>query len=291
MREKVLILGSNGLLGNTLLRYFLRKKINVKGVLKNKKKNMLQVSNYYFSGNLIKNNKIYIKNIEKILKNYNPDFVINCIGITKVKRVSNKTHILINSLLPKKLNILCNKNNIRLVHFSTDCVFDGSKGFYNEKSKPNAKDIYGISKYKGEFNTKKAIIFRTSMIGHSIIRNNGLLEWFLNQKKIRGFANAYFSGPTALEIAKILYKYVINKNIIKNGIFHLGVNRISKYDLLNLINNIYKRKIIIKKNFNFKVNRSLNSNKFYKKTKYKIPTWKRLITEQKKFWIKENKYV
>ena len=53
------------------------------------------------------------------------------------------------------------------IHFSTDCVFDGTKGNYKEMNKPNAKDEYGISKLKSENIVKKnTLVLRTSIIGH-----------------------------------------------------------------------------------------------------------------------------
>ena len=133
---------------------------------------------------------------------------------------------------------------------------------------------------------KNTLILRTSTIGHEISKNKGLLEWFLKnkKKKINGFKNAQFSGPTSLEIAKILYKYVIKKNILKRGIYNISSKPISKYDLLMLLKKIYNKKVIINKNIKFKKNRTLNCTKFIKKTNYKNKSWPKLILENKKFY-------
>ena len=82
------------------------------------------------------------------------------------------------------------------------------------------------------------IIIRTSTIGHEINSKFGLLEWFLSQKKVvYGFKNAYFSGPTTLELSKIIYKQ--NKellNDIKN--YKKNINIIfKKYNDLGYIYN------------------------------------------------------
>lgn len=289
MKEKILILGANGLLGNTLLNYFLSKKFFCKGVIRSKKAAILDENHYFYYDGLIKKNKLYLLEIEKIIDYFKPKLVINCIGVTKSKFTSKSKTKIINSFFPKSLSRLTSKKKIKFIHFSTDCVFDGKKGFYSENDIPNAKDIYGLSKLNGEPNQKNTIVFRTSMIGHSNEKNNGLLEWFLNQKKVKGFSCMYFSGPTALEIGKIVYKYVIKKKIIKNGLYNLGNQRISKYKLLVLLNKIYNKKIKIIEDFDISIDRSLTINKFATKTHYIIPKWSKMIKEQKKFWKKVKK--
>lgn len=289
MREKVLILGANGLLGNTLLNYFLSKKVFCKGVIRNKNTLLFNEDCYFQYDSLVKKNNLYLKSIKKIINNFKPTLVINCIGITKSKLKDRNMIKIINSSFPRSLAQFTHKEKIKFIHFSTDCVFDGKKGFYSENDNPNAKDIYGLSKFKGEPNSKNNIIFRTSMIGHSCEENNGLLEWFLNQKKAKGFSCMYFSGPTAFEIGKIIYKYVIKKKVIKNGLYNLGGQRISKYNLLLLLNKIYNKKIKIVEDFEISLDRSLLMDKFLKKTNYIIPKWSKMIREQKKFWD-TNKY-
>ena len=81
---------------------------------------------------------------------------------------------------------------------------------------------------------------RTSIIGHEIKKKLGLLEWFLNEKnEIKGYPNAIFSGLTTLEIAKFIKDFIIPDRRI-SGIYHLSSAPISKYDLLNMINDLYK---------------------------------------------------
>lgn len=290
MNKKILILGANGLLGNTLLLYFLKKNYHVMGVVKNKNKFILNSKYYYCSGNIISKENLNLKKINFIIKEFKPEFVINSIGLTKIKNFKKKIFFKINGELVKKLSSMAQKYKFKLIHFSTDCVYDGSIGNYTEKHKVNAKDNYGLSKIKGEVKSKNTITFRTSMIGHSNIKNNGLLEWFLNQKKsINGFVKMFFSGPTALELAKIIENFTIKKPIINNGLYNLGCHRISKYSLLKKIANAYKKNIVIKKNIKVNLDRSLNIGKFIKKTNYKIPSWNNLIQEQRIFYEKNKK--
>jgi len=121
---------------------------------------------------------------------------------------------------------------------------------------------------------KNVIILRCSTVGHENFSKNGLLEWFLSKSKVIGFKEAFFSGPTSLELAKIIFKFILNKNVLKNGIYNIACKRISKFNLLKIVNKIYKKKILIMSNNNFFIDRSLNPNKFTKETKYSFPSWK-----------------
>ena len=105
--------------------------------------------------------------VEKTIKEVNPDYVINAVGvlINESKSSSEKT-ILINSYLPHFLEKICFKQGAKLIHISTDCVFSGnSKGGYIENSFKNADNIYGRSKALGEINNKSSLTIRTSIIG------------------------------------------------------------------------------------------------------------------------------
>lgn len=285
---KIIVLGANGLLGNNLLIYFLNKKYNVKGVIKNKNRALLDKKNYFFSGSLLDKKKTAL-NLNKIFKKFQPNLIINCVGITK-KNKDTKLFKRINSELPKIIEKVKKKNS-HLIHFSTDCIFDGNNGDYNENSIACPTDIYGKSKKEGEINISRSTTIRCSMVGHSSLKNNGLMEWFFSQKKkIKGFSNSYFTGPTCLEIAKIIDNYFIKAKILqKEKIINIGSNRISKYDLLKIISKIYVKKIVINKTSKPKIDRSLNISRFKKITNYKVKSWKKLLEEQKNFYEKNKK--
>ena len=122
--------------------------------------------------------------------------------------------IFINSVFPNVLANICNRKNTRLLQISSDCVFSGNKGMYLENSYRDAEDIYGMTKILGEINDFNNLTIRTSTIGHEFYSSNGLLNWFLKQKECSGFSRAIFSGPTTLELAKIIHKIIIpNKKI------------------------------------------------------------------------------
>ena len=75
-----------------------------------------------------------------------PDVIINCIGQTNKipgENLNNiEKYISLNSLFPFKLKEICGEIKSRLIHFSSDCVFSGEKGFYSEKDNPDPTDIW-----------------------------------------------------------------------------------------------------------------------------------------------------
>ena len=279
-KKKILILGSAGMLGHRLYNYLESKNYIVKGICRKNK----NIPNKFF-----KNKKFLNLDLEKfdLLKNtihkYRPDFIINCAGIIKQKsHLYDKNKIyLINACLPNYLSILSKKFRFKLIHISTDCVYDGKKGNYKEGDIINSTDDYGLSKALGEVYSDNCITLRTSIIGHEFNQNNGLLEWFLKQKKVYGFKKAFFSGLTTLELSKVIEK-LLKKNLNK-GIYNIASKKISKYELLVLINEIYDKNILILSSNKLKINRSLNGKLFEKKTNIKISSWKKMIMDMHKY--------
>jgi dTDP-4-dehydrorhamnose reductase len=280
--KNILILAGNGMMGNTILKYLNSKsELNIFYSIRNSKKK-LYLPNFLILNDLYK--KENFKKLKNFIKKKDIKLIINCSGITKHETEKNqkKFSLKINTLLNNKLAKI---KKVKLLILSTDCVFNGIKGNYNELSKDFNNDLYGKTKRMGEkTNLKNAITFRSSGVGHEIDTKKGLLEWFLKNKskKINGYVNAFFTGPTTLEIAKIIYKYVLT-NKIKHGLYHIGANKISKFDLLQIIKVIYKKKIIIIKNNKLKIDRSLDTTKFRKKTNFVSQNWLNLIKETKKF--------
>ena len=284
---KLLILGANGLLGNTIIRYFFKKKeYQTYGLIKNSsfiKSFDTKFKNQFF---IVKNILNY-KLLDNKIKNIRPDLIINCIGITN-KYINNQIdyaerYININSLFPHKLYQICSNRKVRLIHLSSDCVFSGDKGFYSEEDHPDPKDIYGRSKLLGELDFENCITLRKSVIGHELITKNGLLEWFLGRKnQVQGYKNAFFSGLTVLELAKIIDLYIIPREKLQ-GIFHVAGNTISKYDLLKIISSEYQKHINIIPNESIRIDRSLNSNFFNNMTGYQSKSWQSLVKSMCEF--------
>lgn len=276
---KILIMGCTGLIGSEIFRQAkIKKNVLVFGTYKTKKKIKKLDQTYleYFNANNKEDLVILIKKIK-------PDFLINAIGITKhiKNKNKNKKNILkINSFFPHYAKKIANKNNCKFIQISTDCVFNGKKGNYKESDKPNATDIYGISKARGEIIDNKNLTIRTSTIGHEIYSKYGLLEWFLSQKKVCfGFKNAKFNGLPTYYFSRALLYILLKTKIV--GVIHISGKKISKLSLLKKIKKIYKKKINIKINEDYVIDRTLNNKKF-KKIYSKIPNWSVLISNMKK---------
>jgi dTDP-4-dehydrorhamnose reductase len=289
LKKKIMIIGSTGMLGSQITRYFYKtKKYNIICIIRNKKKfNLLKIKNDKL--NIIICNLVNIKKLEKLIKKNKPDYLINCVGMVKqIMNSSNrKLTYFLNVIIPKRLSKLALSQNFKLIHFSTDCVFSGTKGNYSEKNKPDCKDFYGITKLKGEVKSNNTINLRTSIIGHELNTKVGLLEWFMDsKKKVYGFKKAVFSGLTTLEIAKFLDVYIIKKDTIKSGLFHLSSKPINKFSLLKLISKIYNKNILITPETSNKCDRSLNSNKLKRIVKYKSKSWQKMLIELKHEYLK-----
>lgn len=287
MNSKILILGAGGMLGSTLFRLLPNFGHEVYGTLRQSKLSQYINSSFSKPENLIFN--IDVLNSDQLslaISQVNPDIIINCIGIIKQLDIANDPLyvIPINSLLPHRLSELAERFKARLIHISTDCVFDGKTGNYSELDKPNADDLYGKSKELGEVKDKQHVLtLRTSLIGHELHSNHSLVDWFLSQtEQVHGYQKAIFSGLTTIEIAN-----VINNNIIPKtnfyGLYQLAVNPISKNDLLILIKEIYGKDTKIVPTDSFKMDRSLNAEKFQRDFGYKPPEWRQLILEMKEY--------
>ena len=279
---KILILGSSGILSKTLQLYLDKKNIDFLTISREKNNhrnnNLKNISNF--------------KNLEQLIFKIRPTHIINCIGVTKFNNTykNKRLTVLLNTKMPIYLAELCKFNKIYLLHISTDCVFSGKKGNYSDNSYKDTKDLYGLSKNKGEVKNKFTATIRTSFIGPELNTKKSLLSWFLNEKKfVRGYSKAFFSGITSLELCKIIYNYFIKKNILQNKIINIGSRRISKFTLLTKIRKIFKKNINIVRYQNFIIDRSLDSKKFRKLTSYKVVKWDKMLLELKKFMI-NNKY-
>lgn len=210
-----------------------------------------------------------------------PDIVINCIGIVKQSADGNNPlqALMLNSLLPHQLDQLCELHQARLIHISTDCVFSGNKGGpYLESDESDANDLYGRSKYLGEIsNSPWTLTLRTSYIGNELEGANGLLEWFLGQQiNCQGFTRAIYSGVPTVILAQII-EMIIEKYPTLSGIYQVASSPISKYNLLQLIANVFGKSIEIIPNNELVIDRSLDGSKFHHATGYLAPSWEEMV--------------
>jgi dTDP-4-dehydrorhamnose reductase len=280
-KKKILVLGSNGMLGNSVFNSFSKdKNFITKGTIRDRA--CLRFFDKSYVENIISNiDVLSIDDLISVFSSFKPDIVINCVGMVKQLEISNDpiSILPLNSIFPHKLAKLCLLLNARLIHISTDCVFSGAKGNYYENDIPDAQDIYGRSKLLGEVNYENTVTLRTSIIGHELNSNKSLIDWFLAQSDtVMGYKNAYFSGLPTVVLANIIKDIVVPRTDI-NGLWHVSGHKISKYDLLNLVKIIYDKKIQIKPYDEYLIDRSLNSDKFRNATGWNPQNWDQLILE------------
>ena len=209
-----------------------------------------------------------------------PEAVVNCVGVVKQDAAAKDplTSISVNSLFPHRLAQLARAAGARLVHLSTDCVFSGRAGNYDEGARPDAEDLYGRTKLLGEVGGEGALTIRTSMIGRELAGAHGLLEWFLSQEggRVRGFERAVFSGFTTGALAELLAA-VVGEHPGLSGVRHAAAAPIDKFALLSLIKEVYGLRVEIEPDSAFVCDRSLDGSRFREETGLSAPAWPEMI--------------
>lgn len=221
MIRKILVLGSKGMLGNAVCKYFL-------------KRNDVQLY-------AIDTERWPTDEFKKFVTKENHDFIINCIGAIPQK----KNIFEINYSLPIWL---CGLSKTKVIHPGTDCELDNDE--YG-LSKKKARD-YIIN------NSNNTKIIKTSIIGHEVDTNYSLLDWFLNSKKtVSGFSKVYWNGNTTLQWAKFCILLINNWNLYQKENI-IRTKCISKFELLGIIKDVYNHEIKIKIHSGFKNNKCLS---------------------------------
>ena len=220
--------------------------------------------------------------LERALGQAKPEAVINCVGIIKQRdEASDEALTLrVNAEFPHRLAKRCGEAGARLIHFSTDCIFAGTKGNYTESDPSDATDLYGQSKHQGEVADAHSVTLRTSVIGHELGTNLALLDWFLSQRfqAINGYTKAIYSGFTTLEMARIVDR-ILTQHTDLSGVWHVASEPISKFGLLQLCREKLGWEGVIEPNDEFVCDRSLNADRFNQATGYTPPSWEAMISE------------
>lgn len=211
----ILVLGSGGLLGSTICA------VEPKDTLGLSKSDL---------------NVLDISAVSEALDTLQPDAVINCVGV--VPRSGNLNGAWINSEFPKILNAFCTNKEIRLIHVSTDCVFDDKEAERDEWDIPDSKTMYGMQKAAGEFKSDVNLVVRTSFVGLPDPPGRGLLAFLKRNagKRINGWRACLWNGVTTYTLANILLGLCYS---FDSGLMHICGNTVNKYELLNMANDIY----------------------------------------------------
>lgn len=276
---RVLVLGASGMFGNAMMRVLSENSAwEVLGTIRSDGAKRFFASNiaeHLVTGIDVEQHDALVKLFAKV----RPAVVVNCIGLVKQLADAEDPLVAIpvNSLLPHRLAGLCELVGARLVHMSTDCIFSGKKGGYRENDLPDAEDVYGRSKLLGEVAYPHTITLRTSIIGHELQSAHGLIDWFLSQQgKCKGYTRAIFSGVPTVVLGKIIRDIVIPHPEL-HGVYHVAAKPISKFDLLDLVAEVYGKQIEIIPDDKLAIDRSLNADRFRDATGYVAPEWEEMI--------------
>ena len=170
--------------------------------------------------------------VKKIIENNNINSIINCAAFTDVDKAESEIKLAnaINHLAVANLAKLSKDNKIKLIHISSDYVFDGSvKKPYIENDKPNPKTVYGKTKLDGEIAIKKinpinSIIIRTSWL-YSLFGNNfmtNMLSLAKDKNDINVVRDQLGSPTNARDLAMLILTILprINNNNVE--LFHFS---------------------------------------------------------------------
>lgn len=241
MKEKIVITGSNGLLGQKLVNLFSNKD-NFEVIAISRGQNRNETAKKYTYYNIDITN---YKKLSNLLNEVNPTYIINCAAMTNVDQCETEREKCdaVNVEALKTIVEVVKNNKSHLIHISTDFIFDGENGPYSEEDKPNPINYYGLSKLKGEQLIKQAsinyTILRTILV-YGIVDNmskNNIVSWIKNSvenKQAITMVNDQFRMPTLVDdLAEACYLAIQN---MAYGVFNVSSSKlISIYELSLLV--------------------------------------------------------
>ncbi len=243
--KKIVITGSNGLLGQTLVNLLMKAPENYSVFGLSKGDNRMNRNDFLYYDIDITN----YSQLEECITYIQPSFIINTAAMTNVDTCELKPEECnnLNIEAVKYLTQICTKLNIHFIQISTDFIFDGSKGIYKETDLPNPLSIYGHSKLKAENIVKNSgvnfSILRTILVygkGVNLKRNNIVLwvkDMLENNKEIT-IVDDQYRMPTYVEDLAMACKLIVDKNI--SGVYHISSNELlSVFEIANQIADVF----------------------------------------------------
>lgn len=229
---KVTVIGANGMLGYAVSEYFK----NTGHTVQTLTRSTFDIANDSFA------------KFEKLVNDHNSDVIINCAGVIKPMIAKTKIEdvLKVNAVFPHNLGKFAVDSKRKVFHITTDCVYSGLKGKYDEADMYDATDVYGMSKNAGE--PTNLMTLRTSIIGEEKGEGRSLLAWAMSQrgKEVNGFTNHNWNGVTTLKIAQVVDD-IIKSNQYTPGLFHIhSPDSPTKLELLKMFDQVYELNLTIK---------------------------------------------
>lgn len=202
--------------------------------------------------------------------------IVNCAGIVKSEcsRHDPEQVVAVNCRAPHAMAKIARTRGARFVQVSTDCIFNGRRGGYQESDPTDAEDLYGQSKAAGEIiDRPDCLTIRTSFIGRDARRRRGLLEWLLSHEGgiVPGFVRALWSGLSAPELAGAIALAIETPYL--SGLYHVSGPTVSKADLLEVLVQELGIQCRVERVDGDPIDRTLDSARFIDATGYVSPGW------------------
>lgn len=227
---RILITGASGLLGINLALEAV-KQYEVVGVTHD---HLLKEPGF----KTIQSNLLEPNAISHVFDEAQPDWVVNCVALASLDNCERQPELAqkMNAELPGRLATESAKRGLRFMQVSTDAVFDGIKGNYDEEDSPAPISVYGRTKRLAELAVKAAhphvLIVRPNFFGWSMSGKRSLAEFFYNNlsagKSVLGYTDRIFCPMHVSGLAAAMLK-LLEKGL--RGIFHAAsFDHLSKYE-------------------------------------------------------------
>lgn len=243
---KVLVTGSNGLLGQKITELVLKKYPDITLVATGKGENRNAIKKGYEYKTM---DITDLNSLKKVFEAEQPDVVIHTAAMTQVDDCEFKKEecVALNITAVKNIAKLSTISNFRLVHLSTDFIFDGTKKMYKEDEAPNPLSYYGWSKLEAEKavinNASNYAILRTVLVYGTVsdMSRSNIMLWAYNTlkdgKKAKVVDDQFRTPTLADDLAQGCMLAALAKG---NDIFNIaGRDFIGIYELVEKIANMY----------------------------------------------------
>lgn len=281
----ILVLGAGGMLGFALHRVLADRGFEVRGTLRGASPRHPWTDGLsYVEGVDVRD----MGRVVEAVRSSGAQVVINAAGVIKQVASGKDAGLLypVNGAVPRRLHAYLMPMGVRLVHFSTDCVFAGTRGRYTEADVPDADDDYGLSKFLGEPAGANCLVLRTSIIGLGLQPNGSLIDWFLGRSgDVGAYTRAIFSGLPVNTIGELLADRLLDCPL--DGLWHLSAEPIDKATLLSLVRDAWGRtNIRLQPDESVRIDRSLDSSRLRTALGWTPPAWPELVAGMHAFYGK-----
>jgi len=272
MNKTILVTGSNGQLGSEL-------------------RKLTSGTNNFMFTDVDELDLLNKKKLLEFFKQNKIDYIINCAAYTAVDKAETEPDIAcrINVESVHNLVDICNKFNVRLIHISTDFVFDGTKSFpYTESDDTNPLNVYGVTKLMGEEkivqNLDEYMILRTSWLYSSF--GNNFVKTIIRLARKNEFLKVIFDqigSPTYAKDLAVCIVHIIESGVFKTGIYNYSNEGVAGWydfavEICRLMQINCKIIPITAKEYNAAANKPyyslLNKKKIKEEYDVEIPHWR-----------------